>query len=132
MPAPVQNNITSYPHQKIVHINRDMPKEKEGGFLLIKTQNLFDAYRKLNATATMLYLYLIKNKDGFNLALSKQAVNNEMGMPFSTYDDQVKKLITHRYLVQREDGSNIYDFYERPLESPKEEKKEEVPPTFVF
>jgi len=105
---------TTYPNQKVVKIHRDMPKEKEGNFLLIKKDNLYKAYRDLNATALVLYLYLAGNKDGYELALSKQAVYNEVGMPNSTYSDQVKKLIEKGYLVPKNEGSNVYHFYEIP------------------
>jgi len=104
----------SYPNQRIVHINRDMPKKDEGNFLLIKKQNLYNAYRDLNATALVLYLYLAGNKDGFDLALSPRAILEEVGMPISTCNDQVKALIRKGYLVQRKEESNIYNFYEVP------------------
>lgn len=44
------------PNQKVVHVNRDMPdkNKKEGNFLLIKNENLYAAYRDLNATALSL------------------------------------------------------------------------------
>lgn len=108
----------TYPNQKVVVIHRDMPQKEEGGFLLIKKENLYNAYRDLNATALVLYLYLAGNKENFSLALSRAAVHQEVGMPLSTYDDQVKKLIEKKYLVQKEspnENSNIYDFYEKPL-----------------
>lgn len=104
------------PNQKIVHIHRDMPKEKEGNFLLIKKENLYNAYRDLNATALVLYLYLAGNKDGFDLALSPKAIQAEMGFPESTCRDQIKILINKGYLIQQNEGSNIYHFYEIPRE----------------
>lgn len=107
MPNTVQN-------QKIVHINRDMPKANEGNFLLIKKDNLYAAYRTLNATALCLYLYLAANKDGFDLALSPKAIYTEMGIPISTCKDQVNVLIQRGYLVPKSENSNIFDFYEVP------------------
>ena len=116
------------PHQKMFHINRDMPdkNKKEGNFLLIKNENLYAAYKDLNATALCLYLYLAGNMDGFNLAFSPQAVHNEMGMPISTCKDQVKVLIAKGYLVPKAEGSNVYDFFEVP----KGKKKAETAPVF--
>jgi len=110
---------TTYPNQKVVKIHRDMPKEKEGNFLLIKKGNLYQAYRDLNATALVLYLYLAGNKENYELALSKEAVHAEVGMPNSTYRDQVQKLIDKGYLVQQKEGSNIYHFYEIPVRKTK-------------
>lgn len=102
------------PNQKVVHIHRDMPYQGEGNFLMVKKKNFADAYRNLNATAFVLWLYLASNKDGFDLALSPQAVFAELGMPQSTCRDQIKNLINKGYLIQHSEGSNIYDFYEKP------------------
>lgn len=102
------------PNQRIVKVHRDMPRENEGNFLLIKKSNLYEAYRTLNATALCLYLYLAGNKDGFNLEYSPKAIHAEMGLPESTCRDQFKVLVEKGYLVPKHDGSNIFDFYETP------------------
>ena len=60
----------------------------------------------------MLYLYLASNADGYNLALSPAAIKNAIGMPPSTYRDQIKKLITSGYLVNT--SGNSFDFFEVP------------------
>ena len=106
MPYTVEN-------QRRVLVHRDMPKDNEGNFLLIKKDNLYAAYRDLNATALCLYLYLAGNKDGFDLA---KAIHNEMGLPESTCRDQFKVLVNKGYLVRRSETSNRYDFYEIPKE----------------
>ena len=118
--------LVTVPNQKVIHIHRDMPKPNEGNFLLIKKPNLYAAYRDLNATALCLYLYLAGNKDGFDLALSPKAIHGEMGMPESTYKDQVNKLIEKGYLVPKHEGSNVFDFFEIP----KEKKKAKTAPVF--
>ena len=102
------------PHQRIIHINRDMPKDKEGDFILVKKKNLVAAYKILNAFATYLWLTLAGNKDGFDLAFSPAAIHERAGMPVSTCQDQVNKLIAKGYLVPKSEGSNVYDFYETP------------------
>ena len=71
MPYTVEN-------QRRVLVHRDMPGKDEGNFLLIKKENLYAAYRDLNATALCLYLYLAGNKDGFDLAFSPKAIRDEM------------------------------------------------------
>ena len=102
------------PHQKVVHVNRDMPDKNEGNFLLIKKANLYAAYRDLNATALCLYLYLAGNMNGFDLAFSPKAIHNEMGLPESTCRDQFKLLENKGYLVPKHEKSNVYDFFEIP------------------
>ena len=123
------------PNQKIAVIHRE---KATSDFLQIKKENLFNAYKTLNATALVVYLYLAGNKDNFSLAISPAAIHNITGMPESTCRDQLKRLISCGYLVQRED-SNIYDFYEDPsrkgqstdinkLPAPPEAKKEKPKP----
>jgi hypothetical protein len=102
------------PNQKVVHVNRDMPEKNEGNFLLIKKENLYAAYRDLNATALCLYLYLAGNMNGFDLAFSPKAIHAEMGMPESTCRDQFNVLENKGYLVPKHEKSNIYDFFEIP------------------
>ena len=106
--------MATSPHQRVVKIHRDMPGAKEGNFLLIKKNNLYNAYRDLNATALCLYLYLAGNMNGYNLEFSPKAIHEEMGMPTSTITDQFKILVQKGYLVPKHEGSNIYDFYEQP------------------
>lgn len=107
------------PNQKIVHINRDMPLSGENNYTVIKNKNFYDAYKDLRkasrgGTATFLWLILAGNKDGFDLAFSPKAIAERAGMPESTCRDLVQILIEKGYLVQKHEGSNVYDFYERP------------------
>ena len=116
MPEKTFNGYTSYRNQKVIHINRDMPKKNEANFLTIKKNNLYDTYRDIKHTATMLYLYLAANKDGYKLSFTETKVLEEMGMPTSTCSDQLKKLVGNGYLIPRENTNGVYDFYERPAE----------------
>ena len=101
-------NIT-YPNQRVVNIHREAAKSN---FLGIKNENWQAAARDLGAHALMLYMYLAANADGFNLALSPAAVRQATGMPRSTYQDQLLKLMDKGYLI--ETGANSFDFYEVP------------------
>lgn len=68
--------------------------------------------KQLGPYALQLYLYLAKNADNYNLALSQQAAENEAGIKRTTFHKYVSLLIEEGYLVQR--GGNTYDFYETP------------------
>ena len=70
------------------------------------------AARDLGAHALMLYLYFASNANGYTLALSPAAIRQAIGMPRSTYQDQILKLIDKGYLI--ETGANSFDFYEVP------------------
>lgn len=110
---------TTVPNQNIVHIHRDMPQSGDRDFLVVKNQNLYDAYKTLRqdkrgGLAIYLWLVLAGNKDGYDLAFSPKAILERSGLPESTCRDAVDRLIRNGYLVQKREGSNIYDFYERP------------------
>lgn len=70
------------------------------------------AARDLGAHALMLYLYFASNANGYTLALSPAAIRQAIGMPRSTYQDQLLKLMDKGYLI--ETGANSFDFYEVP------------------
>jgi len=107
-------HFMTFPNQKVVQVHRDMPKEGESGFLMVKKANLFRAYKDLGYPGVYLYLYMVGNKDKYTFGLSPSAIHNATGMPDSTCSDQIKKMIAKGYLVHRNEGSNLYDFYEFP------------------
>ena len=80
----------TFPNQRMVRVHREAAKSD---FLGIKNENWQAASRDLGAHALQLYLYLASNADGYNLALSPAAIKNAIGMPPTTYRDQLKKLI---------------------------------------
>lgn len=100
---------TTYPNQRTVKIHREDIKTD---FLGIKNENWMAAARDLRAHAFLLYLYFASNANNFSLALSQKAVQEAIGMPRSTYHDQIKVLVNKGYLV--ETSSNHYDFFEKP------------------
>ena len=97
------------PNQRTVKITREPVKTD---FLGIKNENWKSACRDLRPHAFVLYLYLASNANGYQLALSPEAIRREIGMARSTYHDQFKILIDKGYLVQT--GGNTYTFYETP------------------
>ena len=108
--------MATVPNQKIIKIHRDMPKEKEGNFLLIKKNNWFAVNKALGPYGLQLYLYLAGNKEGFNLELSQEAAEKEAGIKKTSFHKYVNIMIEKGYLIQRKESSNIYDFYETPQE----------------
>lgn len=97
------------PNQNVVVIHCDKPKTN---FLQIKNENWMEFNKKYGPFALQLYLYLAKNADGFQLALSQQAAEDEAGIAKTTFHKYVKLLIKEGYLVHR--SGSTYDFYETP------------------
>ena len=98
------------PNQKVVHIHKEKVNRD---FLQISKENWYAANKDLEPYGLQLYLYLAGNADGFDLALSQKAAE-EAGIKKTSFNKYVNVLIEKGYLVQRSEGSNIYDFYERP------------------
>ena len=115
----IENNVQTYPNQRMVQVHREHPT---GNFLGIKNENWQAAARDLGPHASLLYLYLASNANGYKLALSPADIANTIGMPRSTYHDQFHKLVRKGYLVQV--NGNTYNFFEKPQPRPatKEEK----------
>ena len=101
--------MNTVPNQKTIKINR---APLNGNFLGINNDNWKNAARLLKAQAFLLYIYLASNKDQYYLALSPAAIQSEIGMPRSTFYDQLKKLESLGFLVRV--GKNTYHFYEVP------------------
>lgn len=114
--------FTTYENQKVVVVHREQVEEN---FILIKKENMYQAYQTVKASATCLWLYLIGNQDGYKFALSPTAIAQSLGMNDKTYYRSIKRLIDAGYLVQRREGSNIYDVYERPYSEIQADKKSE-------
>ncbi len=68
--------------------------------------------KNLGRTALQLYLYLAANANGFQFALSQQAVENAVGIGRTSYDKYLKRLEDMGYIVWRH--GNVYDFYTTP------------------
>ena len=103
---------TTYPNQREINIHRE---RAASNFLGIKNDNWMAASRILGAHALRLYLYLASNADGYRLALSPAAIQQQIGMPVSTYRDQFRKLEALHYI--KYSCGNTYDFYEQPYDT---------------
>ena len=108
--------MATAPNQRKVIIHRE---KCERDFLQIKKENWFAANKDLEPYGLQVYLYLAGNRDGFTLELSQEAAEREAGIKKTSFHKYVNLMIEKGYLVQRGEGSNLYDFYERPQEPKK-------------
>ena len=109
--------MATVPNQRKVIIHRE---KCERDFLQIKKENWFAANKDLEPYGLQVYLYLAGNKDGFNLELSQEAAEREAGIKKTSFHKYVNLMIEKGYLVQRGEGSNLYDFYEKPQKQKKQ------------
>lgn len=103
--------MITYPNQKIIHINKDASTD----FLQVDKSSWMDACNELTYNGFKVYLYLAGNQDGFDLALSRKALQDNIVMHDNTYTKVIKELTEKGYLVHKQ--GNIYDFYLIPHSS---------------
>ena len=77
---------------------------------------MFEAMKNLTPTTFEVWIYIASWQKDKMFALSPKAVYQETGIKVSSVQEAIKVLIRERYLIQREKGSNIYEFYEVPRE----------------
>ena len=99
----------TFPNQRKIVIHKEYPKSD---FLQIKNEHWTYINKKYSPYGLQLYLYLAKNKDGFELALSPEAAEQEAGIKKTTFHKYLNIFIADGYLVER--NGNTYDFYETP------------------
>ena len=73
------------------------------------------AARNLKYSSMILWLYLSRNQNGYELALSPKDVEETMGLSERTYRTCKNELMEKGYLVQVK--GNRYMFYEKPLKA---------------
>jgi len=60
-----------------------------------------------------LYMYLAKNQDKYNFALSSSHFMAWAGVAKTAYDSAFEELEEKGYLVPKEPGSTVYTFYDK-------------------
>lgn len=108
-------------NQDIIIIGEREPFDTKHAFGRIHSNALQQAMIALKGETLKLWLYLNKNQSGFQLELSQKACE-QWGIKKDAYYTARKKLIALGYLVPKEEGSNIYTFYEvaKPSGKPKD------------
>ena len=98
-------------NQRIIHVHREKANKN---FIQLNKYNFTKAYRDMSNTpaALGLYIWLVGNKDGYTFEFSPQSIENQLGMAKTSCQGAFKKLVELGYLVQRNENSNQFDFYE--------------------
>lgn len=108
--------VKSFPNQKIIHVNKEMPKQTKDNkrpYSITYIDSIELASQNIHKGVSFrLYMYLINNQDKYAAALSPQDFSDRYGVSLNSAKEAVNDLISLGYLVQR--AKNIYDFYEIP------------------
>lgn len=115
---------TSNANQKKINIPKAGQAICDTEHLYLKAQKeaMFAAMKNLTPVNFQVWLYLASQKKDCDFWFSPAAITKETGIKKSSLQEGIRILIKEKYLIQRKDGSNIYDFYEIPREEEQEEK----------
>ena len=103
--------MTTNPNQLVVEVQKE-PCDKTHLYSMRNLEAEAAAARDLKYSTMILWLYLSRNQNGYELALSPKDVEETMGLSERTYRTCKDELIEKGYLVKV--GDNQYMFYEMP------------------
>lgn len=116
--------INRFPNQRITRIHH-VAHDRKHLYYNASIEATNKAMAELSGNAFKLYIYLNKNQDGFNVALSHKAIKEQCNMAKQTYLNAFDELIEHGYVKLLEGTKAIYDFYENPDDMKIEKKTKE-------
>ena len=120
--------ITTYPNQKVITVKKtDSDGNHIYGIFNLEACSL--AAHELSDKAFRLYIFLNLNQDGYTFALSPARIEAQFGINEKRCRSAVNELIEKGYVIQRENGTNWYTFFELPIREndvPDKEKTHNV------
>lgn len=118
--------MKTVPNQRIIKINKS-PTDKQHLYTTNNLQALFEAMRNLTSFCGFkLYMYLAKNQNNYDLALSSTDFCECAGCSMTAYNTAFKELVDKGYLIQKAGTSNIFTFVDRVGNKEIEIKTQEV------
>ena len=116
--------MISYPNQKLYIINK---KIEEGDlFIMLKWEDYCQAARELSPSALNLYMYLAKNQDKYNFALSSSDFCNWSGLGIAAYRTAFEELEKQGYLIINGSSTNNYIFYDKAQKEDEAAEKDNI------
>jgi hypothetical protein len=107
-------NIKTVPHQRVISIHKEICDTNNR----YTTNNLCAldqaAFRLQSKGGFKLYMYLAKNQNKYNFALSSSDFCAWSGLGLAAYRSAFAELEANGFLIPKESGSNIYIFYDKP------------------
>lgn len=115
--------MVSYPNQKLYFINK---KIKEGDvFIMLRWEEYCAAARELSPSALNLYMYLAKNKDGYEFFFSSKDYCQTFDVVDKTYRNARIELMNKGYLKEM-DKNKVYFSSSAAFKETKENLQEEL------
>lgn len=104
------------PNQRIISIVGKEKCDSENIYAKINKEALIEAMKDLTPTTYKVWIYLASQQANYTFSFSPSAIEKETNIKKSSIQESIRQLINKNYLIQRNDNSNIYDFYEIPRE----------------
>lgn len=106
-----QRTIKTVPNQKIITVRKE-PADRQHIYSTNNIQALYEALYNLTSTVGFkLYMYIAKNQNEYEFALSSADFCNKANCGIRAYNTAVAELESKGYLI-KEKGT-IYNFYEK-------------------
>ena len=122
MPKPIE----TVPNQRVLTIHKE-PTDKQHKFTCNSLEALGEAAKRLQSKGGFkLYMYLAKNQDKYNFALSSSDFCNWSGLGIAAYRTAFEELEKQGYLIINGSSTNNYIFYDKAQKEDEAAEKDNI------
>ena len=115
----MSENIKTVPNQRVITVSK-APCDKTHKYTANNLEALDEAaYRLQSKAGFKLYMYLAKNQDKYEFALSSKAFISWAGVGIDAYNTAFKELVEEGYLILKDKRCSKYIFYDKAQEKSK-------------
>ena len=122
MPKPIE----TVPNQRVLTIHKE-PTDKQHKYTLNNLEAMGEAAKRLQSKGGFkLYMYLAKNQDKYNFALSSSDFCNWSGLGIAAYRTAFEELEKQGYLIIKGSSTNNYIFYDKAQKEDEAAQKDNI------
>lgn len=122
MPKPIE----TVPNQRVLTIHKE-PTDKQHKYTCNSLEALGEAAKRLQSKGGFkLYMYLAKNQDKYNFALSSSDFCNWSGLGIAAYRTAFEELEKQGYLIINGISTNNYIFYDKAQKEDEAAQKDNI------
>lgn len=122
MPKPIK----TVPNQRVLTIHKE-PTDKQHKYTCNSLEALGEAAKRLQSKGGFkLYMYLAKNQNKHNFALSSSEFCNWSGLGIAAYRTAFEELEKQGYLIINGSSTNNYIFYDKAQKEDEAAEKDNI------
>ena len=122
MPKPIE----TVPNQRVLTIHKE-PTDKQHKYTCNSLEALGEAAKRLQSKGGFkLYMYLAKNQDKYNFALSSSDFCTWSGLGIAAYRTAFEELEKQGYLIINGSSTNNYIFYDKAQKEDEAAQKDNI------